>query len=332
MDEPLISICIPTFQRSAMLAQALKSVASQADERIEVVICEQPSDDTETLRVVEEFRPRFGKFNYVRNERNIGFDGNFLKVINLATGRYCWPLSDDDQLEPGGLAHVIRALEENADIAGLTLNRFAYNHTYTKRAYERSFRQRTARLFTDVPTMFCHLLDQLAFVSGSVLERAVLTEIMNDPRVKNFEGTGYMPLFMSLLVMQRKPRWLYVPHRCVGWRRDNDSFLAEGALKRLQLDMVAYDRAIAEFLVKNSPEYRAATDEVVTRHVRHHIVNGRLGGAPLSFSWHAWKLCVRKYGRVPSFWLRVAPLIFAPVPLLRSFRTRMQQRRIAAGE
>ena len=104
--------------------------------------------------------------------------------------------------------------------------------------------------------MFLALLDQLGFLSGTVLNRARLTEALSDPRVAEFVGSGYVQLFVSVLMMQRHPTWLYVADPCVGWRRDNDSFVERGSLGRLRMDVEGYDRIASAFFPRESPTFR----------------------------------------------------------------------------
>jgi abequosyltransferase len=328
---PLISICIPTYRRSALLAEALESVAAQATSDIEVVIAEDPSDDSDTSRVVETFRARLPRLRHVVNERRLQFDGNCLQVMSLALGRYCWLLSDDDKLEPGGVARVVHATAADEALTGLTLNRRAYDRTYAAPAYERPFRQRVDRLFTDLPTTFLTLLDQLGFLSGTVVNRARWIEAVSDPRVGEFVGSGYVQLFVSLLMMQTHPRWCYVAEPCVGCRHDNDSFVERGALGRLRMDVEGYDRIAAAFFPRESATFQASASEVVGLHVRHHIVQARLGGASSAFTRQALRLCLQHYARLPAFWLRTFPLFLLPTPMLRGLRSAYQRAWQLAG-
>jgi abequosyltransferase len=331
VDTPLISVCIPTYRRSAFLAKALETVAAQATAEIEVVITEDPSDDVDTSRVVETFRARLRRLTHVVNETRLQFDGNCLRVISLARGHYCWLLSDDDMVEPGGVARVIRALTTHEALTGLTLNRRGYDRAYARSVYERPFRQRGDRLFTDLRTMFLALLDQLGFLSGTVLNRARLTEALSDTRVAEFVGSGYAQLFLSVLMMQRHPKWLYLADPCVGWRRDNDSFVERGSLGRLRMDVEGYDRIASAFFPRESPTFREAASEVVSRHVRHHIVHAKLDGATPDFTRQALELCLRHYARLPAFWFRTFPILLLPRPVLRALRAVYQRSRHMAG-
>jgi glycosyltransferase involved in cell wall biosynthesis len=117
MNTPLLSICIPTYNRSGYLKRALESLRIQlADspslqELVEVVVSDNCSTD-DTGIAAESFRQHFKHFNYVRNEKNVGFDLNILNVVKSASGTYCWYLGDDDVIVNGALEFICAALKD----------------------------------------------------------------------------------------------------------------------------------------------------------------------------------------------------------------------------
>lgn len=86
----LLSICIPTFNRSAILKQNLQNLlsSSEFDDEVELVISDNCSTDN-TDKVVADIIRHFPekRIVYNRNETNIK-DKNFLKVMSLGSGFY----------------------------------------------------------------------------------------------------------------------------------------------------------------------------------------------------------------------------------------------------
>src|SRR5215210_40594 len=97
-SSPLLSICIPTYNRAELLRSALHSVVRQAARigaEVEVVVADNCSTDN-TTDVVEWAR-QFGEIRYYRNQDNFGVNYNILQLVNsLAKGEFCWLLGDDD--------------------------------------------------------------------------------------------------------------------------------------------------------------------------------------------------------------------------------------------
>lgn len=111
MKSPILSICIPTYNRSEYLQKCLQSIEIQLEEKphlqnlVEIVISDNHSTDT-TKEVVDEFIHKFSHIKYVVNEKNVGFDLNILNVVKNASGDYCWYLGDDDIIINGALSFV----------------------------------------------------------------------------------------------------------------------------------------------------------------------------------------------------------------------------------
>lgn len=112
MSQPLLSICIPTYNRADYLRDALRSIEIQDSPEIEVVVADNASVDN-TSAVVEEFKGKLKNLVYVKNPENVGFDGNVDIVVRAATGQYCWYLGDDDAIINGALSYILELCRTN---------------------------------------------------------------------------------------------------------------------------------------------------------------------------------------------------------------------------
>jgi|GEM_PF-2154460 len=127
MQQPILTIGIPTYNRSKLLANLLSCIfyqvkASALADKIQVVVSNNNStDDTEA--VVDEFIKKGLKIDYSRNEENIGGNNNILKVgYELAKAPYCWIIGDDDLIRDGGIAYYLKLLEDNKGVELFYLN------------------------------------------------------------------------------------------------------------------------------------------------------------------------------------------------------------------
>ena len=104
---PLLTIAIPTYNRSGFLAQLLEILAPQlaGESRVELIISDNASPD-DTPEVVASFREKGLALIYRRNETNIGPDANFLQCFEQARGEYLWLFGDDDIILPGGIRNI----------------------------------------------------------------------------------------------------------------------------------------------------------------------------------------------------------------------------------
>lgn len=89
MNTPLLSICIPTYNRSSYLENTLMSIVRQKcftdTDSVEIVISDNCSSDN-TQGIGEKYMQLYeGKVKYFRNVENIK-DANFEKVLSYGTG------------------------------------------------------------------------------------------------------------------------------------------------------------------------------------------------------------------------------------------------------
>lgn len=109
---PLISICIPTYNRKKYLKECLDSIITQKsfnEDDIEIIISDNASiDDTSTL--VYDYQTRYKNIKYFRNTTNLGPVKNILWLPNYAKGDYIWFLSDDDMMNSISLEFILEAI------------------------------------------------------------------------------------------------------------------------------------------------------------------------------------------------------------------------------
>lgn len=118
MQQPLLSVCIPTFNRSRYLASLFASLAVQLDGfryPYEIVVADNASDDA-TGEVLAQFAQTL-PLRYLRHAHNIGGYPNVQFVMSQAVGKYLVYLSDDDCLLGEPLAATVAKMEADPGIA-----------------------------------------------------------------------------------------------------------------------------------------------------------------------------------------------------------------------
>ena len=106
--QPLLSICIPTFNRAGLLRNILDAIVADPVFRegndIEVTVSDNVSTDA-TPEVAAEFVERFpGKIIYFRHSQAVDSHFNFKKALELGTGR--WLKLHNDKAVPEAVIHL----------------------------------------------------------------------------------------------------------------------------------------------------------------------------------------------------------------------------------
>lgn len=111
----MLSICIPTLNRADLLEKNLKHLLTFKDLDIEVNISNNGSTD-HTLAVIDKYKNKFEKFNFVSYEETIDVISNWDSAIRLATQKYVFALADDDNSIEEGLLAATNMLNENDEL------------------------------------------------------------------------------------------------------------------------------------------------------------------------------------------------------------------------
>ncbi|MDA0196064.1 MAG: glycosyltransferase [Bacteroidetes bacterium] len=95
----IVTVYIPTSNRSHLLKRAVESVLCQTYTAVEIIIVDDHSDD-DTKDVLEELTKTSDRIKYFRTDRHRG--ASFCRNLALAhaTGFYCTGLDDDDVFQP----------------------------------------------------------------------------------------------------------------------------------------------------------------------------------------------------------------------------------------
>jgi abequosyltransferase len=112
-ESPLLTIAIPTYNRSRYLGRLLDSLAPQLENetRVELLISDNASPDG-TQATLEDYRGQGLVFRSILNLNNIGADANIGQCFAQASGKYVWIIGDDDVVIRGGLAVIVDLLAQ----------------------------------------------------------------------------------------------------------------------------------------------------------------------------------------------------------------------------
>lgn len=112
-EQPILSICIPTYNRADILRDNLEIISEQLkrcnNAEVEIIVSDNCSPDN-TREVAANMQKLGLPIVYNRNAENIGADGNFLKCMTIASGKYVYLLGDDDFFAPNAIGRLLDIL------------------------------------------------------------------------------------------------------------------------------------------------------------------------------------------------------------------------------
>lgn len=170
---PKFSVCIPAYNRAALLRPLLDSVASQGFDDVEIVICEDGSPERAAIRdTVAAFRAEGSTpVTYVENDRNLGYDGNLRRLIEVASGEYCVFMGNDDLMARGALQALADLVGRHRDV-GVIIRSYATFRDDPQQT-EQTFRYfPDERLFPAGAASVVTAFRRCVVISGLVLRRA----------------------------------------------------------------------------------------------------------------------------------------------------------------
>lgn len=316
-----LSLCIPTYNRASCIEGTLNSIISQATDEVEIIVSDNASSDN-IAEIIRGYQQRFPRITYFRWDENMGADRNFLKTVELATGEYCWFMGDDDIIEEGGVAAVLEALSKYDDLAGITVNRYAYSPDMSHKISDRPVaggRLNGDVVFTNYEESILLLGNYFGFASAQVFHRRLWNEVIgtDDPTPFIALYPNYIQVYVILSILKINPRWLYLDRRCVGWRSGASSFKPSTVYENLEKVVKSHEKILIDLFGRGTPPYDSLMKTIANVDVRYAILKAKLKGAPTSFFFKALILCINKYWRYPVFWLKTFPLFMVPRPLLQ---------------
>lgn len=129
---PVVTAVVRTYNRAALVGQAIESVLGQTFQDFELVVLDDCSSDN-TAEVVRTYVERDARVRYIRQERNMGTGKGFNTANGAARGKYVAYLDDDDLWRPEKLQQQVDAFESCPERVGLLTGGVQYWNSDTGR-------------------------------------------------------------------------------------------------------------------------------------------------------------------------------------------------------
>lgn len=117
-NNPLVSVCIVSYNASEYILEALESVKAQTYQNIELIVADDGSTDNTAALCNEWFEKnggRFVRFEVVVPPHNTGTAANYNRAVKAAQGEWIKLFDGDDFLAPNCVEDNIAFVTENPE-------------------------------------------------------------------------------------------------------------------------------------------------------------------------------------------------------------------------
>ncbi|MDR2425599.1 MAG: glycosyltransferase family 2 protein [Endomicrobium sp.] len=239
-----LSICIPAYNREKYLKEALDSIINQLDntnrDKVEICISDNASQDN-TKELVESYKLKHPHIIYFRWDKNMGADNNYLKSVEISSGKYCWILGSDDIINCGSIKKIIQELQFQYDIYLCNVKvcninmKFMYYYKCLKNPIASTvFQFGDNNLIEKYLKAIKNIAGILGYLSSTIFLKAKWDNIKGKDE---FIGTAYVHSYILLSILKDKSKLKYICEYLVSYRGYNDNFALEGMQKRILLDL-----------------------------------------------------------------------------------------------
>ena len=94
-SNPLVSIGLPVYNGEEYLNHCLESLINQTYTNIEIIICDDNSED-KTEIICKKYTDLNFNINFYKNSKRLGVIPNMMRTLQLSKGKYfVWASQDD---------------------------------------------------------------------------------------------------------------------------------------------------------------------------------------------------------------------------------------------
>lgn len=163
-NELFFSVCIPQYNRTSFLIEALKALMRQSFKNFEVCISDDVSNDGRHDELQTFLAGSGLKYTYVWQGTSLRYDANLRASVALAKGRYCLLHGNDDCLKDDAMEKLHRAIVQHGHPAVVIPNFEDWQSGVVTR------RIRRTGLGGSGPGVAVTHYRNVAFVTGVILE------------------------------------------------------------------------------------------------------------------------------------------------------------------
>lgn len=211
---------MPTFSNPEGVKASLSRLIDEAKQggfvnEVEFCVADN-SEDTATENVINTLKAdSTATINYQRHGQNLGYDRNVDAAIKLATGNYCWLLSDNEDVKSGALNSIIRALKDSHD-SGLFI------------IAPETIANKNLRTYSNLEEA---VKENDWWIPGGLVSRNIIKRALIPSDLSLYYGNDWLHLSVTTLVGGKSPvtflseKFIHDPNEKSRWAKNGKTFV-----------------------------------------------------------------------------------------------------------
>lgn len=203
----ILTIGIPTYNRPDSLEETLKQLQNEKHDHFNILIIDDYPLNNYTQKLIGRYQQSMPNISYYRNNINLGYAKNILRIYELTKTPYVWLLSDDDKVLPGAPKKIINAVSIYKPTVAV------FNHVFIDSyGKNRVAGVEETALHTDIKNFDSEKLQWTGFLSGIIVEKRIsLTKI----KKTYFKKNVFFQVTLCLFLLSKKFRYCQVAESIV---------------------------------------------------------------------------------------------------------------------
>ena len=280
MTAPLLSICIPTYNRSKLLAYCIDNLRALDTHDIdyEIVVVDHASPD-DTQEVMQGIMAKYPNIRYYRQTQQVGIERQLASALRMARGTFCVYVADDDKILPDKLVQYVRYLEAHPEASATYCPWWAYDDLEEKIEHG-YFEVKERQTFTkaDPLAMFSFMTMNKVWPESVIYRSAALHSIMVSRRDGPYQAfpMAYALLKKGSIIFETEPYYLEVartkPQFNTGQRMNVEINLSYLDNLRASIE-ITYERILLDMGIVVIPEdMRANMNNILLSYTNSRVV------------------------------------------------------------
>ena len=249
----MITICIPTFNRSKFLNELLQSIYN-ANKKIPIILSNNNSTD-DSNKIIQIYRKKFINFTLVQQKKNIGFTKNYLECLFRVRTKYAWVVGDDDVLKKDSIKNIISTIKKLHYPTGII---FEYDNFLNLK------KEKNQNLLSEISLL--KDFNKCGLISTQILKIENIKLIKN--KIIKQKNNLYIQIYIMLYLLKKFGKWYKSSKKIINYRIDNfNSYSEKMILKRLQNEIRGYFIPLKIIHNKESKEYKNIVNVIFNKNI-----------------------------------------------------------------